>query len=716
MLPLIASKNDDKIANSDTDAQPDDDSNNSGRESTISTIPACCACCGCCGCAPMSTWVVCMTALNVIITSQWSVLLAGTFSHSTGIICYVIIHAILRLLMNILGYFIIIIKKYKISDPSWLATFGNMTISFSFTFDTIFLFYSNWLASFLTHIESIFSNIFFVCCNVFPIIDLLIVIYSTVVFNRYCTLNYDFSGMRLCNLCKNNLCGLCSQSHSQQEKKSSGGNCNCNCNCKEELETRPQRISLLIGILSLGLFIWGIIQTVYELTNISIIKSHYNKWSVEYYTNYNSIDKPRQMQHVYINGTTYNNAYESIDEICIVYVASNKGVYGLIDINCDQINDEMYLILPSITGRSCTSVVVDQINDALFVTEWQNIYRCALNYNYNYNYSRMNMYNTSQYKNIHEYVLHSDNHDITHLCSLWFTQTYYSHHGRHYTQLNPNTNNLCISMGVACNICNATDVDKSPQGNLQSKIICFNDMNNPSWENSTDYVIGTRDVVGFTWDDNDTLWFTDHNVDRMGDNRPDCEFNKLSYIGEHFGFPMCHSIGKGDPYLRDAGQTDFIVDDVFGRLIGYNCTHPNPNININTTFSFTPAIQPLGPHVAPDGVMYYRKLSNDEEGKVFLIGEHGSWNRKNYIGYRVVMVVMDRNNDTVVVKHEVFVDGWLNDDKQLYSGRPVDMVELKDGSVLISDDVSGSIFRVFDDNGNGKTVEQEMVYKWTLKF
>ena len=104
--------------------------------------------------------------------------------------------------------------------------------------------------------------------------------------------------------------------------------------------------------------------------------------------------------------------------------------------------------------------------------------------------------------------------------------------------------------------------------------------------------------------------------------------------------------------------------------------------------------------------MYYESLSTEDE-KVFLIAEHGSWNRATYIGYRVVMVVIDRHDDNIVLEHEVFVDGWLNDRKQLFSGRPVDMVELRDGSVLISDDVSGTVFRVFDDDGKGKTVTQE---------
>ena len=642
----------------------------------------CCACCGFCGCASMSSWIICMTILNVLISAMWSGLLLLTFSQGAGIIAFVTIQAILRLFMNILGYFIIIVKKYEISNVSWIATFGNMTILFSVSFDLVFLIYSNWLVYLLTQHEyaeaeggDLVVISLFLFCNAFAVIDLLILTYSTIMFNRYSIAvfggNNNFNGMGLCLVsCNSN---YCKKLVSKEEWKRS-------------LETRPQRVSFGMGILSLGLFIWGIAQIFYEFTGTSIIKSHYEKWSVEYYIDYDSIVEPRQMQLVYMDSSS-NNASEPFDDT-IIYVAAEKGVYALIDRDSDQSNDEIHLILPSITGRSCTSIVVDRINDIIYATEWQNIYRCTL---------EGSSYETD-YTSIHDYVLHADDNDISDLCSLWFNQTYYAYHGWHYTQLNKNTNNLCIAMGVACNLCNATDVDKSPEGDLQAKVICFNDMNNPSWDNSTDYIIGVRDVVGFDWDDEGVMWFTDHNVDSMGDNRPDGEFNKLSFIGEHFGFPMCHTIGEGDPYLRDVGETSFLVDKFFGGAINDNCTNA----------MFTPAIQPLGPHVAPDGVMYYESLSNDDE-KVFLIGQHGSWNRLDYIGYRVVMVVVDRNDDNIVLKHELFVDGWLNEEKQLFSGRPVDTLELRDGSVLISDDLAGTIFRVFDDDGKGKTVEQECI-------
>eukprot|EP01084_Bolivina_argentea_P062732 114705_1 len=155
-------------------------------------------------------------------------------------------------------------------------------------------------------------------------------------------------------------------------------------------------------------------------------------------------------------------------------------------------------------------------------TEWEKTYRCIT------------------YQNIHQQVLIQ--HSIESSCHLWFQHEYYAHHGHHYTRINSD-NKLCMGFGVACNICEYS----YPQGS----IICFDNMENPSFNESTRMAKGLRDPVGFTWDRNDILWFTDHNRDKMGDDKPDCELNKLSYIDEHFGFPYCQSIGSGDPYKRD---------------------------------------------------------------------------------------------------------------------------------------------------------------------
>lgn len=100
------------------------------------------------------------------------------------------------------------------------------------------------------------------------------------------------------------------------------------------------------------------------------------------------------------------------------------------------------------------------------------------------------------------------------------------------------------------------------------------------------------------------LWFTDHNRDWMGNDYPDDKLNHVSYDGEDFGFPYCHSGGFGDPYLRDVGVACHIVDDGYGHVVNEDCSN------------FTLSVQPLGPHVAPNGVLFYHNKWN-ENGYMF---------------------------------------------------------------------------------------------------
>merc|ERR1719203_2085733 len=94
--------------------------------------------------------------------------------------------------------------------------------------------------------------------------------------------------------------------------------------------------------------------------------------------------------------------------------------------------------------------------------------------------------------------------------------------------------------------------------------------------------------------------------------------------------------------------------------------------------------------------------------KTVLIAEHGSWNREKYIGYRVVKVVLDAVTDEVL-SHSVFVDGFMNHDKQLFGGRPIHFTELNDGSILLSDDEADTVYRIYKDGGADKTVTQKLI-------
>jgi glucose/arabinose dehydrogenase len=177
---------------------------------------------------------------------------------------------------------------------------------------------------------------------------------------------------------------------------------------------------------------------------------------------------------------------------------------------------------------------------------------------------------------------------------------------------------------------------------------------------------GVRNTVGFDWHpETSELWFTDNGRDWMGDNLPPDELNRLAEVGQHFGFPYCHG--------RD------ILDPEFGE--GHSCDE------------FTSPEAELGPHVAALGMRFYTggMFPEQYQGDIF-IAEHGSWNRSEKIGYRVMHVDMDGSDPISVTP---FARGWLQGESAW--GRPVDVLVMPDGSLLISDDRMGSIYRVVYD-------------------
>jgi glucose/arabinose dehydrogenase len=224
-----------------------------------------------------------------------------------------------------------------------------------------------------------------------------------------------------------------------------------------------------------------------------------------------------------------------------------------------------------------------------------------------------------------------------------------SHHGWRYIDFGPD-GKLYISIGAPCNVC-----DRSGFANISRM--------NPDGSEREIVAGGIRNSVGFTWHpETGNLWFTDNGRDRLGDDVPPGEFNHASRDGLHFGFPYCHG---GD-----------IPDPEFGKV--RDCDE------------FEPPTMKLGAHVAPLGVLFYQGDMFPEEYRgQALIAEHGSWNRSSKVGYRVSLV---RFAGGQPVAYEVFTDGWLQ--KQNVSGRPVDLLELPDGSLLVSDDQNGVIYRI----------------------
>lgn len=224
-------------------------------------------------------------------------------------------------------------------------------------------------------------------------------------------------------------------------------------------------------------------------------------------------------------------------------------------------------------------------------------------------------------------------------------------HGWKYIKVG-NDNKLYINIGAPCNTC----ITENYYGSI-SRI----DLSSKEMEI---YAKGVRNSVGFDWHPvTGEFWFTDNGADNFGDNIPTDELNRVKEAGEHFGFPYIHGKNFKDP--------------VFNKDIG----------GIKVT---TPAWE-LPAHVAPLGMRFYTKdLFPPKYQNGIFIAEHGSWNRKDKIGYRISFIQLKENR---AVNYEVFASGWLQNG--IIHGRPVDIEVLSDGSIIVSDDFSGKIFRIF---------------------
>ncbi|UOM36287.1 PQQ-dependent sugar dehydrogenase [Acuticoccus sp. I52.16.1] len=176
---------------------------------------------------------------------------------------------------------------------------------------------------------------------------------------------------------------------------------------------------------------------------------------------------------------------------------------------------------------------------------------------------------------------------------------------------------------------------------------------------------GMRNTVGFDFHPgNGHLYFTDNNRDWLSEDLPNGELNRMTEPGkQHFGFPFCH---QGD-----------LADPEFGW--GYDCA------------DFEPPVAKLGPHVAPLGMRFYTGSSFPQkyQGAIF-VARHGPWNRTKKIGADILAVFLDENGD--VTGMEPFLSGLIENNE--YIGRPVDVEQMADGSLLVTDDWNGAVYRV----------------------
>ncbi|MFM0719152.1 PQQ-dependent sugar dehydrogenase [Paraburkholderia strydomiana] len=228
-----------------------------------------------------------------------------------------------------------------------------------------------------------------------------------------------------------------------------------------------------------------------------------------------------------------------------------------------------------------------------------------------------------------------------------------THHGWKFIAFGPD-GKLYVPQGAPCNVCQKDRDRFAMIGRM-----------NPDGSHYEVMARGVRNSVGFAWHPmTHELWFTDNGRDLLGDDVPDDKLNRAPRAGMDFGFPYCHGGDTPDPE--------------FGK--GHPCS------------AFTPPVAKLGAHVAALGMRFYTgsMFPPAYRNNVF-IAEHGSWNRSKKAGYRVVRVIADPDGSNA--RQEIFAEGWLQPGEAVW-GRPADVLPLPDGSLLISDDYAGAIYRV----------------------
>lgn len=226
------------------------------------------------------------------------------------------------------------------------------------------------------------------------------------------------------------------------------------------------------------------------------------------------------------------------------------------------------------------------------------------------------------------------------------------HHNWKYVAFGPD-GKLYVPFGAPCNIC--------LPGEAYAQIRRYNA------DGSGMEVIarGVRNTVGFDWHPvTKELWFTDHGRDWMGDDTPDDELNRMNRVGLNFGFPYCHANGVPD---RD------IVRD-------------------NPCSGVTLPVTNMGPHAAVMGLKFYTGTMFPEDYRnAMFVARKGSWNRSKKLGFDVVAVTADADGRNA--KITPFLTGFLNAD-ETFNGRPAYIHQQPDGSLLISDEQMGAIYRV----------------------
>lgn len=228
------------------------------------------------------------------------------------------------------------------------------------------------------------------------------------------------------------------------------------------------------------------------------------------------------------------------------------------------------------------------------------------------------------------------------------------HHNWKYLRFGPD-GKLYVPFGAPCNIC-------EPPSSEYAQIRRYN----ADGSGMEVIATGVRNTQGFDFHPvTKELWFTNHSRDWLGDDSPEDGLNRLSKVGQNFGFPYCHVGGIADPDIKKANACEGV----------------------------TPVVQAMGAHAAVMGLHFYTgNMFPAEYKNAMLIARKGSWNRTKKNGFDVVMVRADADGKNAKVSP--FVTGFKDDATDTFWGRPAYILQMPDGSLLLSDEQLGAIYRI----------------------
>lgn len=232
-------------------------------------------------------------------------------------------------------------------------------------------------------------------------------------------------------------------------------------------------------------------------------------------------------------------------------------------------------------------------------------------------------------------------------------------HGARMCRIGPD-NKLYISLGQPYNVPPAEKLDMYAEWGIGGIIR----MNRDGTDREV-FTRGVRNSVGHDFHPvTGDLWWTDNQVDGMGDDIPAGELNHQTEMGQHFGFPW---YGGGHTRTNEYLNSEPPADIVF------------------------PAVETVA-HAADLGMMFYTgKMFPNQYKNAIFSAQHGSWNRTTPVGARVMVTMIDVDGNATM---EPFAEGWIDENGE-YLGRPMDVAQLRDGSILVSDDLVGAIYRIW---------------------